>query len=199
MTALKPGPHRGGWGVRSDSPVEPASAAALAADVLPTHLLDGGEIVVFAIKPSLWFIPLVSRWWCVAAALVVAATRLGPLSGMELPLIKLGLALALCRLTWATLQWSGRLYVLTNRRVMLIRGVFNVELFECPLVRIQNTWMTLTLVERLLRLGSIHMSTAAGATAGGVATWRTVARPLELHEKLRTAVERARHRGNHGV
>jgi uncharacterized membrane protein YdbT with pleckstrin-like domain len=198
MTAVQTRQRRAREAVQSDSPVEPAPAAAVAEALIPAHLLDGGEIVVFAIKPSLWFIVLVSAWWIAGTALLWVAAMLAA-NSLTLPLMQLAVALLVARLAWATMQWSTRLYVLTNRRVMLIRGVFTVELFECPLTRIQNTWMTLSPAERILRLGSIHMSTAAGAGAGGVATWQTVPRPLEVHEKLRSAIARAQNRGGNGL
>lgn len=198
MTLLEIEPPRH-VGVRSDSPVEPASAAAIAADVVPAHLLDGGEIVVLAIKPSLWFILLVSKRWIAGAALVLAAASLAGKTALTLPIMQLAVGLLIGRLLWATMQWSTRLYVLTNRRIMLIRGVFNVQLFECALTRLQNTWMTFSLAERILRLGSIHLSTAAGADAGGTATWKTVARPIEVHEHIRAAIGRASSRGNHAL
>src|SRR5437016_3942167 len=44
-----------------------APSEAIVADVLvPAHLLDGGEIVIFAIKPSLWFVIFSSVRWLAA-------------------------------------------------------------------------------------------------------------------------------------
>ncbi len=107
--------------------------------------------------------------------------------------------MSLIRLGWATLQWVSRLYVLTNRRVLRLRGVLDVVLFECPLHKIQNTWLTLSLAERLTRVGTITLQTAGGsATSGGTASWRLISRPLEVHEKLRSAINRAQNRGNDG-
>ncbi|MCK6457365.1 MAG: PH domain-containing protein [Phycisphaerae bacterium] len=184
--------------LHSDSPAGPAGAVELA-DVLPQHLLSGGEIVIFAIKPSLWFIPLVSARWIGAMVLLGLAARWLPWTSMTLPLMKLAVGLGLLRLAWATMQWSTRLYVLTNRRVMRIRGVFTVQIFECQLGRIQNTAITLSMTERVLRVGTILISTAAGVEGGGSASWKIVARPVEIHEQLRAAIDRARNRGNHAV
>jgi hypothetical protein len=170
-------------------------------DMVPAHLLDGGEIVHFAIKPSPWFVVLVSlRWLAVAALLVVLASwELFP-SGYRWYAYQLGTAISGARLAWAILEWVSRLYVLTNRRVMRIRGVFNVELFECPLGRLQNTYATFSLLERITRTGTITFQTAAaGGGSGGTASWRIVSRPLEVHEKLREAIRRDANRGNNGA
>jgi uncharacterized membrane protein YdbT with pleckstrin-like domain len=77
---------------------------------------------------------------------------------------------------------------------MRIRGVFNVDLFECSLDRIENTSTSLTLGERVVRVGTVSFE-----TAGGGASWRMVSRALELHERLREAIGRAKNRGSHDV
>ncbi len=182
--------------VRSDAPVGPVRAVDLTAQAVPAHLLDGGEIVLLAIKPSLWFIPMVSGRWIAGAAALIAAARLAPQLNIGWPIVQLLVGLVLARLAWGTLQWSTRLYVLTNRRVMRIRGVFNVQIFECPLTRLAGVAVNVSLSERILRLGTIHL--AAAGTPGESASWRAVARPAEIHEQLRRAIERATGRGQAG-
>ena len=101
-------------------------------------------------------------------------------------LFQLSILIAGARLSWAMLDWVSRLYVLTNRRVMSIRGAFSVELYECGLDRIQDTRLTLSPAERLARVGTVTFQTASGDS--GFGTWRIVARPLEVHEKLRDTI-----------
>ncbi len=169
---------------------------------VPIHLLDGGEIVHFALKPSPWFVLLVSLRWVIAGVVFIVLSM-----SEELPLpfawkwylYHLGLWMAVGRLAWGMLEWVSRLYVLTNRRVMRIRGVFNVEVFTCGLDRIQNTYLTLSVSERLTRTGTITFQTAAAGGATGTASWRIVTRPLEVHEQLRDAIRRAHHRGQNGL
>jgi hypothetical protein len=176
---------------------EGAGASPLArADLLPAQLLDGDEIVILAIKPSLWFVLFTSARWLIALGLVVAATAwLGVPPGMSKPLVvKACLALAGARVGFALLQWVSRLYVLTNRRIMRLRGIFNVDLFECQLNKIQNTYLTMAWYERLASLGSISFATAG--TGGIEATWANVNNPLEVHERVRSAIHRAHKYGN---
>ena len=40
---------------------------------------------------------------------------------------------------WALLQWTNRLYVLTDLRIVSITGVFNAQIFDCPLRKIART------------------------------------------------------------
>lgn len=170
-----------------------------AADLLPSHLLDGDEIVIFAIKPSLWSVVFMSGRWVLA---MVAVILLAGWLGDRLPHVSAGLiaqtaaALAAARLAFAVLQWASRLYVLTNRRVMRLQGILNVDLFECPLTKIQNTYLTLAWYERLTGLGSISFATAG--TGGVEASWTHVNGPLELHERVRSAIHRAQ-RGPNGL
>jgi hypothetical protein len=88
----------------------------------------------------------------------------------------------------ALLQWVSRVYVLTNRRIMRIRGVFRASVFACPLVKVINTGVTTGPHERLTRLGSIWFNTGSDPSAG---TWHHVARPEEVHAQVRRAIERA--------
>lgn len=165
-------------------------------EIVPAHLLDGGEVVHFAIKPSPWYVPLVSLRWMAAGILlaVLANAEFMPVSSRWY-LYQTAVWLVAARLVWATLEWVSRLYVLTNRRVLRLRGVFTVDFFECSLDRIQNTGILLSLPERLVHAGTISFQTASGQTA----SWRIVPKPLELHEQLLKAIQKAQNRGNHGA
>jgi uncharacterized membrane protein YdbT with pleckstrin-like domain len=162
------------------------------ATLLPAHLLDGDEIVIFALKPSLWFVVFVSIRWLVAMVLFIVLVGLfgKHLVGInKMMLIQAALALGIGRLSLAVLQWASRLYVLTNRRVMRLAGILNVDIFECPLPKIQNTYLTLAWYERLVGVGTISFATAG--TGGVEASWLNVSNPLETHERVRSAIHRA--------
>ena len=169
--------------------------------VVPAHLLDGGEIVILAIKPSLWYIPMSAFRWIASGVLMAFAARLPWVSPHIAGWLNfIAFWAIVVRLGWAILQWATRLYVLTNRRVMRLRGVFNVELFQCALTRIQAVHLTASLPERLVRTGTITIQTAGAlGAAGGSATWRVIARPLDVHQKLSEAIHRAGSRGGNGL
>lgn len=178
----------------SDMPeadADPGGVASLR-ELLPDQLLDGDEIVILAIKPSAWFIVLQSARWLVAMLLVIVfAGWLGPqLAYVDANTIVQGaLALGAARVGFALLQWVARLYVLTNRRVLRLTGILNIDLFECPLTKVQNTYLTLAWYERLLGLGSIGFATAG--TGGIEASWTNINNPLEVHERIRSAIHRS--------
>jgi hypothetical protein len=171
--------------------------ALRAADLLPAHLLDGDEIVILAVKPSLWFVVFVSFRWVVLMGLVILAA--GGLAratwvANTTMIVNGAMALGAARIGVAVLQWVSRLYVLTNRRIMRLTGIINVDLFECPLTKIQNTFLTLAWYERLTGLGTISFATAG--TGGVVVSWTNVNDPLETHERVRAAIHRAQGPGN---
>lgn len=180
---------------------EGQTAILSAPSLVPAHLLDGGEIIILAIKPSAWYVLLTSARWIVLGLLLSAFASLRLAAWLPVGtraqwvLWQLGFLIACGRLAWAMLDWVSRLYVLTDRRIMRIRGIFNVELFECSLQRIQNTYLTLSVGERITRTGTISVQTAS---SGEGASWRTVSRPLEVHEKLREAINRSQRRNGNG-
>lgn len=162
-------------------------------ELLPSDLLDEREVVIFAIKPSLWTVAFLSVR-VVVICLVVAVVAM--LAGRYLPegpyaayIIEACGLISLGRVGFAFLQWLSRSYVLTDQRVIRIRGVFTIDIFQCSLSRIQNTFMNLTLVQRLLRLGNIAFTTAG--TGSVEAIWRHCRDPLKVHHQLIAAMNNA--------
>jgi len=162
-------------------------------EVLPGDLLSEDEEVIFAIKPSLWTIAFLSF-----RTVIVCIVISGAVLFLE-TLLSLGywggyilqgcLAAVLIRVGFAFLQWVSRSYVLTDKRVIRIRGVFTIDVFQCALLRIQNTFLVLTLPQRILRLGNIAFTTAG--TGEVEAIWRHVKNPLKIHNQLIRAINAA--------
>ncbi|HUU84671.1 MAG TPA: PH domain-containing protein [Phycisphaerae bacterium] len=173
-----------------DMPPSSATFPAPAAAV-PSELLDGGEIVILAVKPSLWSVAFASFPWVLGGAIIVAFTTWlagTPNPVATGPLVQLTLAVVALRIGMAVLQWVSRVYVLTNRRIMRIRGVFRASVFACPLVKVINTGVTVVPHEKLARLGSIWFNTGTNSDDG---TWYHVTHPEEIHDQIRRAIERA--------
>lgn len=173
----------------------PSAAGSRAAEAfeVPADLLDGGEIVILAVKPSLWTIVFSSFQWLLVGVVLLGFTAwAGPFSGWisDGSLIQMVSAVVGLRLGLAIMQWVSRVYVLTNRRVMRIRGVFKADVFACPLVKIINSGVTTGPHEAATRLGTIWFNTDTGPhEARG--SWHHVAKPHEIHAQIRRALERA--------
>jgi len=172
---------------------QPESAAQAAPVVVPARLIQDGEEIVLALKPSGWFILLVSAPFTIAVIILAIGAYLVDTIGLaHLPFAQLALvclgAIGL-RLVVALLQWISRIYVLTNRRILRVRGVLTVDVFECGLHRIQHTSLVLPLSERIFAIGTLVFATAG--TALPEAAWVMIARPSEVHEIVVEYIRRA--------
>jgi hypothetical protein len=173
----------------------PAATSPLGA-LIASHVLQDGEIVLLVLKPSLWFI-LTNSLRFIAGVLIF-------LIGVQLledrfeydytwrAYAEMGVFLIGGSLVWSLLQWTGRMYVLTDLRVMRLAGVFKVEVAACPLRKVARTRLTRTMRERLLRLGSIEILPAAEADLPDF-TWQTIARPHQVRDQIIDAINRSRH------
>ena len=154
---------------------------------LPAKLtLDEGELVVLAIKPSLWFIPLAS-WPVLAVAAFIAlgtsVTGAFPSGSIPQQTVTLICAIAAAlRVAIASGQWIGRLYILTTLRVIRVSGMLNVELSECTLRKITQTSVSCTKPEQHIGVGTLHFHAGSGFCD---VDWIDVAKP----EKLKPLVD----------
>lgn len=173
---------------------EPASAAAQTDSLVPLRLLEDGEVILLAVKPSGWQVLLVS-WPAVLLAVVVgAAAHLAwPLLGaaVNMRLVVLVCSAAACSaVTLACFQWQGRLYVLTNRRILRVAGVLREQVFQSPLSRVRGTHLAASPPERVLGLGSLLFALDQGG--GEELHWRHLSRPLEVQRAVEDALRHVR-------
>ena len=94
--------------------------------------------------------------------------------------VLIGFVLAMVRGAWQFLEWLSRVYVLTDMRMIRVRGVLRVSVFETPLKNIQHTRMVLTLRERPFGLGSIAFATAGTAASTARLSYLSM-RPRRRH------------------
>jgi hypothetical protein len=166
--------------------------------LLVGHVLHEGEVVLLLLKPSLWFVPLASLRFIGVVLIALAVCDLAglhPSARHGLVGEAAGLAVA-GRLVWAMFHWFGRVYVLTDLRIIRMSGVLAVELFDCPLRKIRRTRRRDTVPERLLRLGTINVYPQDPECCGHVPrAWQTIAKPGLVHEQIVAAVNRAQQGG----
>ncbi|MFQ5496203.1 MAG: hypothetical protein ACE5EX_12585, partial [Phycisphaerae bacterium] len=142
------------------APEAPPRTAETAAPwaTLPGGVIDGGELVLLAIKPSMWR-PLFesSPWLLMCAALAGALIALNrPLAGLSVTTTaQLIMIAGFIRVGLALVHWIPTWYVLTNRRVIDICGVRQPRILSLALVDVRNTYVHATASERCVRLGTI--------------------------------------------
>jgi uncharacterized membrane protein YdbT with pleckstrin-like domain len=163
------------------------------ASMVPRELLHGDEVVLILTKPSLWFIVLTSfRFVLTAILLGVLAVRILSMPSYNYlsPPVIASITTAIClgRLVWALLVWTSHVYLLTNRRLVTIKGVINVHMVQANLRKIQRTTLYRPWLFRIFGIGTIGIATAA--TESFDATWVMIAHPLPTHEQIVAAINK---------
>ena len=165
--------------------IEQERAAAL-------KFLEGGEAIIFAIRPSLWFMPLVSGPLALGATFLAVALYFGgPRLSLELPpyaLWMLWVIAVMGRLFFAGIQWMGRLYVLTNRRVITVCGLTRFQVRQCPLAKVRGVETSTGPAEKLLGLGTLSFRVCDGQE--GVGPWANLSRPAKVRQEIEQAIRR---------
>ena len=157
-----------------------------------TKLLSDGEVILAVMRPSLWYVLL----WPLGSLLVIMgmvfalawATRFPWVGWTDSQVFDLGLVLLAIRLGWQFLEWANRLYILTDRRVLRRKGVFQVDVFEARLDRIQQTSVLQLVRERIFGLGSIAFATAGTSTLDAI--WEAIVDPFEAQKMVTEAIDR---------
>ena len=166
-----------------------APAAAPEADLSAT--LEPGETILLVARPSPLFVPLgplVSMLWIAVLSLFLAwlDRRFAWIPWRDDHVLLLGTLLASIRLGWQVAEWTGRLYVLTDRRVVRRGGVGRVAVREIPLAELGPPGIFRNAPERFVGAGTVVLERERGP---GLA-WEWVARP----DEVRRAVGEARSR-----
>jgi hypothetical protein len=189
--------------VITEPPMHASESAAVAspratslATLLTGHVLRDGEIVLLVLKPSLWFIVFQSILFAAAVLLLLLVARVfgDRLSFVHrVAYIEAAVFLIAGRMMWAVLQWIGRLYVLTDQRIIRLAGVFTVDIYDCPLRKVARTQITSSVKEKLCRVGSIEIHPKEEFCPVGL--WQTVPHPLEVNEQINAAIHKAQSGG----
>lgn len=176
----------------SDGPAASARPAVAPWAEIPGGVIDGGEIVILAIKPSMWRPLFDSAAWMVGSWIVAALlTYLDkPITGLSMATtVQIVLMGGIVGLGLAILRWIPTWYVLTNRRIIHIHGIRTPRIDSCELLDVRNTFVLVGIEEKITNLGSITF--VMDKAASRPRTWRSVQRPLEVHARVRRAIENA--------
>lgn len=143
-------------GAVADGAVEVISAEQLA-----MRLLQPGEMIELVARPSRWSVLFTSaRWLVVCGLIAVGAPILAPQTGLEQnQIMQAAIGLAMARLALGMAQWFGVLYILTNRRVMSVRGLLHQHVLSTPLTEIRAIHLHRGLHERAVGVGTISIVT----------------------------------------
>ena len=169
---------------------EQAAPAALGAADVP---LQDGELIILSIKPSRWYVLLVSWPVVLAAALVAGGLALSARLGMHEA--DLGAANWLCtgvavvRLALAAAQWAALRYVLTSRRLLRVGAGGPAGVTELPLAFVHSAEVAATPTQRALAVGSVLFRGESGRALPMV--WEYVGQPGGVADQVNEAIARA--------
>lgn len=156
---------------------------------IPGGAIDGGEIILLAVKPSMWRPLFDSAPWmvtCVALAVALVWLR-RPLPALSLTTTaQLALWIAFARLGLSVVRWIPTWYVLTNRRIIHIQGVRSPRVSGCQLINIRDTSVLRSGAEQVTRLGTIAFATDDDTETPQ--PWRFVAQADDIHDRIRRAI-----------
>lgn len=164
--------------------------------ILPDNLLQGGEVIILLLKPSLWFI-LLGCLHTLSLTILAAMTLWAVIPLLPYPylsrndIIIITLIIIGLRVFWQILEWLGRIYVLTDQRIIRIRGVIRIRIFETRLNKLQHTDLLLSLRERIFYIGTIAFSTAGSYSIE--AYWEMINKPTAVHQQIIQTINRANH------
>jgi len=178
MSGSAPGGLEGGLPVRSR--------------LVAPSLLAPGEIILFELKPSLWYVVFTSLPLAAVGVLVLlialGVSELSP-SARQLGIV-LGAWIVGLRVALAILQWLGRTYVLTDRRVLAQFGVINVEVQVMGLEEIASSFVAQAAAQRVLGIGTLFFR--SDQARGFSMSWQHINRPKEVHAHVLAQIERWR-------
>ena len=109
------------------------------------------------------------------------------------PLMPLGyllLVIPLISLWRDVLIWKSREYVVTNRRVIQLAGVFNKNITDSSLDKVNDVKMSQSFLGRMLDYGNIEILTASEL---GVNKFTYIGRPIQYKTAMINAKERLEH------
>jgi hypothetical protein len=121
--------------------------------------------------------------------LIVAITLVYALLVLN-PLVLLGyllLIFPIISLVRDVLIWSGRKYVVTNRRVMQLSGVFNKNVTDSSLEKVNDVKLSQSFMGRMLDYGDIEILTASEL---GVNKFTHIGHPIQYKGAMINAKER---------
>jgi len=189
--------HRTGTTCQADTPedaLEPMDPALeQAAAALPADLIQNDEIIIAMLKPSMWYILLGSlNTLILIAALCGSGLLLNGRFGLDEfsteGMITLGGVLAMIRLGWQAFEWLSRTYVLTDRRIIRIKGVLQIEIFAARLADLERPALLYSFRERLFGLGTISFTTHGSVYPS--AYWLMVTRPNNVQRIILETMQR---------
>ncbi|HEY8921485.1 MAG TPA: PH domain-containing protein [Candidatus Limnocylindria bacterium] len=136
------------------------------------NLLSRGEEVVFESRQH-WFAVLGATWLFVLGAILALAVLIWSSTSNSTQLIQIlqivslvALIVSLALIAIKVWSWRNQEYLVTTRRLIKAEGVFNKEMADSSLEKINDAHLTQSWVGRIFDFGTLDILTAADESAG---------------------------------
>ena len=151
-------------------------------------LLGKDELILFATRQH-WLMLLRNNGieLLIAAAIVIASLVA---AAAIFPLALLGIAIALVPLAFGLgdfLNWWHRQYIVTSRRVIQIYGIFNKNVIDSSLEKVNDVKMEQSVLGRMFNYGDIEILTASEL---GVNLFQRISEPIHFKTTMLDAKAR---------
>ncbi|HTV48531.1 MAG TPA: PH domain-containing protein [Phycisphaerae bacterium] len=170
---------------------EAAGGEEIAAKMNPELTLHGNEIVILMVRPSLWYIFAGSFRFnaiFVLLALLIYHTQLLATYIRATALAEITTILVLIRLVYAMMDWTSQVYLLTNCRVVTIKGLLHPELYQVSLPKISQTRLMRSVVQQLFKVGSIGFVVTDQIEPEGI--WEWISHPDRVQQQIEAALKK---------
>ena len=159
-------------------------------------VLSSGETVLFIVRQhGLFLFARIFLWLGLALVIAVGVAGIGISSGSTMVTWGLGLMVVpLVAIWWHFLAWSNHGYVLTDRRVIQMDGVFSKQVTDSLLEKLNDIKTQQSLMGRMFNYGDVEILTANEV---GNNVFRHIARPLEFKSTMLDAKQRLEASGVH--
>jgi len=95
--------------------------------------------------------------------------------------------LGLLRLLVRYLRWISTVYAVTNRRVIVQKGILGRDFDQIPAVQVRGVDVHQSFAQRLLGYGTIRVSSEGGSRLGNE-DWRGIPKPFRFQKLIENAV-----------
>jgi hypothetical protein len=138
------------------------------------NLLSRGEEVVFESRQH-WFAVLAETWAFIIAAILSLAllmwatsTDIGSLRGIVQIVALVVLLVSLAYIGLKIWSWRNQEFLITTRRVIKAQGIFNKEMGDSSLEKVNDARLTPSWIGRIFDYGTLDILTASEAAETGL-------------------------------
>ena len=138
------------------------------------NLLSRGEEIVFESRQH-WFAVLAETWLYVIGAILALAlliwqttSKQGNLTGLLQIIGLVALIICLAYIGLKVWAWRNQEYLITTRRVIKAQGIFNKEMGDSSLEKVNDARLSQSFMGRIFDYGTLDILTASDAAETGL-------------------------------